>query len=187
MRATSESGLQHLGKCIIQQSHCVGLEIGFGMGDSLLDVAAKSPDQLWCGVEVYLPGVASVLRQAEEHSLSNIRVGVGDVIELLSMMEPESCDHIRLFFPDPWPKKRHNKRRLMSEAFLSMIVRVLKERGQFHIATDNCQYAELCRELIQANPNITLSDQIPFRPETKFAKKAKQCGHIITDILAVRA
>lgn len=168
------------------KSNFVGLEIGFGMGDSLIDVAEKNPQQLWLGVEVYLPGVASVLRQAEQNNLTNIYVGVGDVTELLTLLQADSCDHIRLFFPDPWPKKRHNKRRLMTKESLTLMARVLKKGGQLHIATDNGHYAEQCQILIEENLQMSLSKNIPFRPETKFAKKAKQAGQIISDILAVR-
>ena len=166
----------------------VGLEVGFGMGDSLLDVASKNSQHLWIGIEVYEIGVSSVIRQSKEDMLENIVVMVGDATELLAGEQAHKCfDHIRVFFPDPWPKKRHLKRRLLQQAFIDHLADLLKPGGVLHIATDNLNYAEGCLDILSKSQSLTLMDQVPHRPLTKFARKAIEKGVVITDIAARKA
>lgn len=170
----------------INKAQYVGLEIGFGMGDSLLDVAEKNPSQLWLGFEVYEIGIASVIRQAKLLSLDNILLQCGDAVVILSEDFPEnSIDHIRIFFPDPWPKKRHNKRRIMQSNLLNVIARVMKPGAKLHFATDNVNYAEETKLLLESHQQYKVSEEKLYRPETKFARKAKAEGSHITDIIAV--
>ena len=157
------------------------------MGDSLLDIAEKHPEQLWMGIEVYEKGIASVIRQAKEKNLNNVRVMIGDSHEIIDQSIPDaSIDHVRIFFPDPWPKKRHHKRRLVSKLFLDKLARILKQEGIIHIATDHYPYAEQCYELIESHSLFSLSSQTPERPMTKFAKKAIDEGSEIADIVLIK-
>lgn len=161
----------------------VGLEIGFGVGDSLLDVAKKHPEQFWIGVEVYDKGLVRVMREAAENNLTNLRLRVGDIQEVLEEIEDEALSHIRIFFPDPWHKARHHKRRLVNPAFLKKLHRVLKKKGVIHFASDNLHYAESCQEAVKEVPGFYLSDEVLERPLTKFAKKALEKGSMITDVI----
>lgn len=172
----------------MREADFVGLEIGFGMGDSLLDVAAKNPHQLWVGLEVYQIGVSSVIRQSKEAMLDNVVVMVGDATELLSGDQVHQCfDHIRVFFPDPWPKKRHLKRRLLQQAFIGQLAHLLKPGGILHIATDNQHYADSCLEILSESASLSLMHEAPHRPLTKFAQKALDKGVAITDIAAMKS
>lgn len=162
----------------------IGLEIGFGTGDSLLDVASSHPEQFWIGVEVYEKGVASVVRQALDKNLDNILLRVGDVHDILDQeLALGSISHVRIFFPDPWHKKRHHKRRLVNKVFLDKLHALLKSDAVIHFASDNRHYAEACMELVDNHPGFVLSDQILERPLTKFARKAIEKGVEITDIV----
>lgn len=164
----------------------IGLEIGFGGGESLLDVASNNPEQLWIGVEVYEKGVASVIRQALEMELENILLRIGDVCEVMEEIPKASLDHIRIFFPDPWHKKRHHKRRLVNKVFLDQLAELLKPDGMIHFATDNQHYAESCIELVKEHAKFELSDKVLKRPMTKFAKKASEKGIKAYDIVIIR-
>ncbi|UTC24770.1 tRNA (guanosine(46)-N7)-methyltransferase TrmB [Candidatus Comchoanobacter bicostacola] len=172
---------------LLQQQRFVGLEIGFGMGDSLLDVAAKNPDQLWVGIEVYEVGVASVIRQAKEKGLENIIVLTGDVMDFLEREQAHQLfDHIRIFFPDPWPKKRHHKRRLVQGKSLDVLASIMKPSAVLHFATDHLPYAEDVELVLSNSQYFKPLAVVPFRPETKFARKAKEAGVVITDIAVER-
>ena len=171
----------------LKKASFVGLEIGFGMGDSLLDVAEKHPDQLWIGIEVYEIGIASVIRQAKEKKLDNILLLCGDAVTLLEAdFLANTFDHIRVFFPDPWPKKRHHKRRIMRQEMLTMLAPLMKSNAKLHFATDNLNYAEETLEVLKKLPLFKISDETLFRPETKFARKAIAAGSTITDIVIVK-
>lgn len=164
----------------------IGLEIGFGMGDSILDVALKNPDQFWLGVEVYEIGVASVIGRARSDNLTNMALHIGDVSEFIDVHIPHQViDHVRIFFPDPWPKKRHQKRRLVQADFLSQISSKLKSGAVIHIATDDAHYAEHCLSVLEKHPNYEISSRKMYRPLTKFAKKAIAKNIPITDIVAI--
>ncbi|MCP8351852.1 tRNA (guanosine(46)-N7)-methyltransferase TrmB [Candidatus Synchoanobacter obligatus] len=163
----------------------IGLEIGFGMGDSLLDVARKNPNQLWIGIEVYEVGIASVIRQAKEENMDNILLLRGDAIEMLSNKTSDlRLDHVRVFFPDPWPKKRHHKRRLLSAETLSLLAKHMTLGGLLHVATDHELYAEDVNRLLASHDSFTLCLETLYRPLTKFAVKAIAAGSTITDIVA---
>lgn len=178
---------EYLVKKLPKLQGIVGLEIGFGMGDSLLETAMKEKNKQWLGIEVYERGVASVIRQAKEKALDNIVLRIGDVVEIIEEeIQSDTIDHVRIFFPDPWPKKRHHKRRLINKEFLQKLDRILKPTGVIHIATDNANYAEACQEIVEELPNFVISDQILERPLTKFAKKAMEKNVGITDIVIVK-
>ena len=171
----------------LQKQSFVGLEIGFGMGDSLLDVAAKNPDQLWVGIEVYEAGVASVIRQAKEKGIDNIIVLTGDALDILEDDHVHAMfDHVRIFFPDPWPKKRHHKRRLVQGKSLDVFAFIMKPSGILHFATDHLPYAEDVEVALSESQYFKPLAVMPFRPETKFARKAKEAGALITDIAVER-
>lgn len=166
----------------------VGLEIGFGMGDSLMAVGRENPDQMWLGVEVYPVGLASVIRQIGSEGLSNIRLYQADVHDVLLQSIPIGVlDHVRIFFPDPWPKTRHQKRRLIQETFLDLLASRMKSGAIFHCATDDPDYARICMALIDKNRGFCAGPEIGMsRPETKFSRKALKKGHSISDIVRIR-
>ena len=169
---------------LLKEAAFVGLEIGFGTGDSLLDVAGKNPEQIWVGFEVYEIGIAAVIRQAKEKSIDNLVLLVGDVKDYTAGDDcQEIFDHVRIFFPDPWPKKKHQKRRLVNPAMLDHLAYIMKPSAVLHFASDDLGYAEDCIDWLAKHPQFELSDEIYERPETKFARKAQAKGAVITDII----
>ncbi len=169
----------------LRSASFVGLEIGFGMGDSLIDIAKNNPDQLWLGIEVYEIGVSSVIRRAKEQNITNIIVLVGDATVLLADKEAyDLFDHVRVFFPDPWPKKRHQKRRLLQKEFIDHLTSLMAINGVVHIATDNLDYAQGCKLLLAASEQLVVQTEKPHRTLTKFARKAIAKGVMISDIVA---
>jgi|AntRauTorckE5430_2_1112549.scaffolds.fasta_scaffold00046_3 tRNA (guanine-N7-)-methyltransferase len=167
----------------VLQHDFIGLEIGFGTGDSLLNIAKENPHQLWIGIEVYEKGVAQVIAQALENDLDNIILRVGDVCDVIHHeISKQSINHIRIFFPDPWHKAKHHKRRLINKDFLDKLYHILKPNGLCHIATDNQSYADACDEAIAEHSGFTNHDLLE-RPLTKFARKAIEKGIGITDIV----
>ena len=170
----------------LESARYVGLEIGFGTGDSLLDVAKQHPDQLWVGVEVYEIGIASVIRQAKAQALENIILLNGDALLLTASSDQGLFDHVRIFFPDPWPKKKHHKRRLVNPENLDHFSSIIKPGGVLHFATDHLGYAEDCQLYLTEHPAFGEVGYMLERPETKFARKATEKGAIITDLIAER-
>ncbi len=170
------------------------LEIGFGMGDSLAEMANTHPENDYIGIEVHRPGVGRLMDRLNEQGNENVRIFCHDAIEILEKQIPdESLDRVLLFFPDPWHKKRHNKRRIVNAAFIEMVRRVLKSGGVFHMATDWQDYAEwMMHEMNQASgfENMAGPDQYSerpdYRPVTKFEKRGHRLGHGIWDLLFVR-
>ncbi len=170
------------------------LEIGFGMGDALLEMAAARPGWDFLGVEVYRPGAGSLIRRAHEQGLTNIRVVLGDAVELLERhLPPASLDAVYAFFPDPWPKKRHHKRRLVQPAFAARVARVLRPGGVLHLATDWEPYAEHMLAVMEAAPGFRNAagpgrylEGRGERPETKFERRGRALGHPVRDLLYVR-
>ncbi len=162
-----------------------GLEIGFGNGESLLHTLIEHPEQDWLGVEVHLPGVGRLFMRALKAGVTNLRVSTEDVVQVLHHQIPDaSFDEVRLFFPDPWHKKRHHKRRIVQPAFVQEIHRVLKPGGLFHLATDWQGYAEHMREVMEAAPGFVLQDEWPaadsnppWRVSTKFEQRGRRLGH----------
>lgn len=167
----------------------VVLEIGYGMGHTLALMAQAAPEKDFIGVEVHLPGVGSLLHAAEEMGLANLRTYKDDAIEVLKLFPDESLDCVQLFFPDPWHKKKHNKRRIVQPEFAQTIRRVLKKGGVFHMATDWEAYKDHMLEVMDAAEgyeNIAGTGNCVPRPEdrplTKFEKRGESRGHGVWDL-----
>ena len=170
--------------------HPITLEIGFGNGESLATMAENNPDRNFIGIEVHRPGVGHLLRIILEKKLSNIRLFDTDAIEVLQQAIPEhSLDCVQLFFPDPWHKKRHHKRRIVQTEFLNLIHSTLKTGGRFHAATDWENYAEHMMSTLNAHPAFTNSTEPNYaerpehRPLTKFENRGLRLGHGVWDMI----
>ncbi|KYP97119.1 tRNA (guanine-N7)-methyltransferase [Sodalis-like endosymbiont of Proechinophthirus fluctus] len=169
----------------------VTLEIGFGMGVSLVTMASAHPEQNFIGIEVYLPGVGACLASAQEAGVSNLRVICHNAVEVLEkMIQDASLALVQLFFPDPWHKERHNKRRIIQASFVELVSRKLAAGGVFHMATDWQPYAEhMLAVMSAANSFHNLSftgDCVPrpaSRPLTKFEQRGQKLGHRIWDLM----
>jgi len=158
------------------------VEIGFGMGDSLLEMAASQPEHNFLGIEVHRPGIGHLLMGINDNEISNLRVINADALSVLQHHLPASCvATLQLFFPDPWPKKKHHKRRLINPAFLDVVVRVLGPSGIIHIATDWANYAEEIRDCLDGDHRFGQVSP-PDRPLTKFEKRGVKLGHEVTDM-----
>ena len=168
------------------------LEIGFGMGESTASIAQMHPETDYLALEVHTPGVGSLLKQIEEKNLKNIRIIQHDAVEVLrDMLEDETLDGAHIFFPDPWHKKRHNKRRLIQAPFVAQLVRKLKPGGYIHVATDWKDYAEqvlrvLSAELLLKNTAADYAPRPDYRPLTKFEQRGLRLGHGVWDIVFKR-
>jgi tRNA (guanine-N7-)-methyltransferase len=168
------------------------LEIGFGMGETTADIAAAHPEIDYLGLEVHTPGVGSLLKRIREQGLENIRVIQHDAVEVLEhMLGPDAFDGAHIFFPDPWPKKRHHKRRLLKPAFVKLLVSRLKRGAYVHVATDWQEYAQQILEVLSAEPALanTALDFAPrpdYRPLTKFEQRGLGLGHGVWDIIFKR-
>lgn len=161
------------------------LEIGFGMGDSLVQMAMNNPDINYLGIEVHRPGIGSILASIDENQINNIRVVNHDAVEVLQKaILDDSLNGIHIFFPDPWPKKRHFKRRLIQSSFVDLLSRKLGPNGKLHIATDWKNYAEWIEEIMKENPIfLRLPENTPHqRPMTKFEKRGLELGHGVWDL-----
>lgn len=169
----------------------VVLEIGFGMGEATARMAAADPDTNVLAVDVHTPGQGNLLNLADQGGLNNIRVGNGDAIILLrEMLTPTSLDGLRVYFPDPWPKKRHHKRRLIQPEFLDLAATRLRPGATVHCATDWEPYAEQMLEVLDAHPAFenTQADggfapRPAFRPLTRFEGQGLEKGHVVNDLL----
>ena len=165
------------------------LEIGFGNGLSLASMAETFPQMNFFGIEVHKPGVGSLLVQVRQRGLHNVRVSGDDAVEVLNRQIPDASLHrVQIFFPDPWHKKRHHKRRLIQEEFVKMVVRKLAPSGQIHVATDWENYAEHILEMLSANSDIknTVADYAPkpdYRPDTKYEARGLRLGHGVWDLV----
>ena len=169
------------------------LEIGFGMGEALLEMACKHPENNYLGVEVYRPGVGQLLLDIRKTGIANIRIDRRDAMEVLTLLPGASLADVSLFFPDPWPKQRHHKRRLVQAPFVEKLRRVLEPGGHFHAATDLDNYARQIQGLMEADESFSnRSDTGKFypgfveRPLTKFEKHALRRGHKVRDLLFER-
>ncbi len=166
------------------------LDIGFGDGSALLTLAANHPDRDYLGVEVHEPGIGHLLLQLERAGLGNVRIIAHDAVEVVEhMLPPGKVDAVNLFFPDPWPKKRHHKRRIVQPGFVQDVARVLKPLGAFHIATDWDNYAEHvtevmaeCDQFESLSPVKALSHPDFDRPTSKFERRGIALGHKVTDL-----
>jgi tRNA (guanine-N7-)-methyltransferase len=165
------------------------LEIGFGMGETTAAIARESPGQDYIAVEVHTPGVGSLLKQLDELGLTNVRVIQHDVVEVLQhMLPPECLDGVHIFFPDPWPKTRHHKRRLIQPGFIALLCLHLKRGGYIHAATDWKDYAEQILDVLRNEPLLvnTAADFAPrpeYRPLTKFEQRGLRLGHEVWDLI----
>ncbi len=175
---------------IFAVSQKLTVEIGFGMGDSLLDMAKMHPELNFLGIEVHQPGVGKLLNGIAENQLSNLKIVCHDAREILEFGLPDQCiDRLLLFFPDPWQKKRHNKRRLVQPEFIDLLLSKMKPEADIHFATDWQAYAEHMMEVLQGNTqieNINGSDNYwlePDRPVTKFERRGRSLGHGVWDLL----
>ncbi|MDC9821255.1 tRNA (guanosine(46)-N7)-methyltransferase TrmB [Pectobacterium polonicum] len=172
----------------------VVLEIGFGMGASLVTMAAQHPEQNFLGIEVHLPGVGACLASAQEAGISNLRVMCHDAVEVLMNMIPDgSLSMVQLFFPDPWHKARHNKRRIVQVPFVQLVQSKLKVGGVFHMATDWEPYAQHMLEVMTSVTEYrNLSDNNEYverpesRPLTKFEARGQRLGHGVWDLMFER-
>ena len=158
------------------------LEVGFGMGDSLVTQAKQSPEKNFIGVEVHKPGVGHLLMQAIANDVANLRVFNEDSWDVLTdAIPPTSLSAMQLFFPDPWPKKRHHKRRLLDASFLGLLVTKLEPGGLVHIATDWVPYSEDVETLFARRQDFVAAT-VPWRPETKFERRGRRLGHEVRDM-----
>jgi tRNA (guanine-N7-)-methyltransferase len=160
------------------------LEIGSGMGETTARIARERPDTDFIAVEVHGPGVGSLLKLIEQAQLGNVRVIRHDALEVLEHMIPDaSLAGIHLFFPDPWPKKRHHKRRLVQPAFAALAARKLAPGGSLHAATDWEDYAAHIVEVLMAEPGLRRENGAATRPPTKFELRGLKLGHKVHDFV----
>lgn len=165
------------------------VEIGFGMGESTADYASRHPEIDFLGMEVHTPGVGNLLQLLAAQQLTNVRIIQHDAVEVLNHMIPEcSLRGIHIFFPDPWPKKRHHKRRLLQPAFLALLVSRLRPGGTIHCATDWQDYAQQMLAVLSAERMLenTAPDYAPrpeHRPPTRFEQRGLRLGHGVWDLL----
>lgn len=166
------------------------LEVGFGDGEHLLARARSEPQSDFIGIDVYRAGAGRLLRGAEMANLSNLRVLVGDAVHALRHQMPEAfLDEAVLYFPDPWPKKRHHKRRLVQPDFVHLIARALKPGGVWRLATDWLDYAISMREILNSTPEFEslagpdgYVERPSTRPLTRFERRGKRLGHSVFDL-----
>lgn len=171
------------------------LEIGFGNGQNLLDLALTHPNQGYIGVDVYRPGAGQLMLALDRLEIGNVRILLQDATEvLLHRFAESSLDTVLIYFPDPWPKKRHHKRRILRPDFLRNLALCLKPRGLLHIATDCSHYCQTILECIAREPMLTVLTPpnhgvkpIHQRTITKYEARGIERGHTILDILARRA
>lgn len=187
-------GIPYLGKLleldpVFGRSVPKFLEIGFGMGETTALIAQTHPQNDYLAVEVHTPGVGSLLKQVEELGLTNIRIIQHDVVEVLQhALRPECLDGVHIFFPDPWPKARHHKRRLIQAEFVALLCSHLKPGGYIHVATDWEDYAEQILKVLSGEPHLTntavgYAPRPEYRPMTKFEQRGLRLGHGVWDVI----
>jgi tRNA (guanine-N7-)-methyltransferase len=165
------------------------LEIGFGMGETTAVIAKAHPQNDYLAAEVHTPGVGSLLKQIEELGLTNIRIVQHDVVEVLQhALPPECLDGVHIFFPDPWPKARHHKRRLIQPEFVALLCRHLKPGGYIHAATDWKEYADQILQVFRSEPQLAntvvdYASRPEYRPLTKFEQRGLRLGHGVWDLI----
>lgn len=168
------------------------LEIGFGMGESTAKIAQTLPERDFLAVEVHTPGVGSLLKLIQEQAIGNIRIVQHDAVEVLQNMLPEqSLDGVHIFFPDPWHKKRHHKRRLIQAEFVKLLCSRLKVGAYIHVATDWQEYAEWVLEVLRAEPLLKntaeeYAEKPSYRPLTKFENRGIKLGHGVWDLVFIK-
>ena len=165
------------------------LEIGSGMGETTVSIARSHPQNDYLAIEVYTPGIGSLLKQIEEFKLTNLRIVQHDAVEVVNNMFPqEYLDGIHIFFPDPWPKLRHHKRRLIQPEFISLLCKNLKLGGYIHVATDWSNYADQILEVMSNELSLTNTardfvQRPEYRPLTKFEQRGLRLGHKVWDLV----
>lgn len=167
------------------------VEIGFGMGASLLTMAQARPDLNFLGIEVHLAGIGSLVADLHDAGVTNVRVAPYDAVEVFNIcIEDKSLAGVQVFFPDPWPKLRHHKRRLIQTEFINLLVKKLKPDGFIHCATDWENYAEHMLDVLSAHPNLRnqnaaggFSPRPDMRPLTKFEERGTRLGHGVWDLI----
>lgn len=178
---------------LFQRSSPKILDIGTGMGDSTIKLARQHPENDYLAVEVHRPGIGSLLKQIAEYQLQNIRISNHDVIDVIKYQVPaNSLDQVFIFFPDPWPKKRHHKRRLINQTFLDVLSARMKSHARLYIATDWQDYTDHILYVMEMrNDFINLagtgfSPRPKWRPVTKFEKRGKDLEHGVRDLVFAR-
>lgn len=170
----------------------VYLEIGFGNGENLVELACRHPERSYLGIEVHRPGVGHLLLEIEKRRLSNLRVCRRDAVEVLGQgLLPGSLEGVYLLFPDPWPKKRHHKRRILTPEFVRLLARVIQPGGYFHAATDWEQYAEQMMAVLSDADDLfenaagrgRFAPRPSNRPPTKFERRGTRLGHRVRDLI----
>ncbi len=165
------------------------LEIGFGMGGATAEIASAARDKDFLGIEVHTPGVGALLKQIGERNLTNLLIIQHDAVQVLQhMLSDCSLDGVHIYFPDPWHKARHHKRRLIQPSFVALLTRKIKPGGYLHLATDWEDYAEQMLEVLSAETHLknTADDYAPrpeFRPLTKFEQRGLRLGHGVRDLV----
>ncbi|MDT7570902.1 MAG: tRNA (guanine-N7-)-methyltransferase [Actinomycetota bacterium] len=203
MGTTTAAALERLGDQIVQTDGRVLdaaalfgrrapliVEIGSGMGEATAEMAAADPTRDLLAVDVHLQGLGRLLRRVEELGLTNVRVAEGDGVVLLrDMLAGAAVDEVRVFFPDPWPKARHAKRRLVQNAFLDVVATRLRPGGRLHLATDWAPYGEQMQVLVAAHPAYEIEHEGPrpsHRPVTRFEQQGLDAGRTSYDLIARR-
>ena len=178
---------------VFERSAPLVLEIGFGDGEALVEMSRSRASENFIGIDVHEPGIGHLILRLREEGLGNVRVMKGDAVELLARaFSDRQFDRICLFFPDPWPKKRHHKRRILQPAFVSLVAARLKPGGLFHFATDWQDYAEQALDMLQREPALENAAESGYctdtglRPATKFERRGRRLGHGVWDILMRR-
>jgi tRNA (guanine-N7-)-methyltransferase len=161
------------------------LDIGFGGGEALIELAEIRPDECVIGVDVHTPGVAAVLEAVEARGLRNVRVVEGDVIDFVGRLPPQWLAGVRMFFPDPWPKQRQRTRRLVRPDFLDLLVPTLRIGGTIHIATDSAEYATQILRVCDSQPVLSggIIERPSWRPMTRFEQRGIDEGRRPVDLL----
>jgi len=167
------------------------VEIGFGNGESTWQMAQGEPDKNFIGIEVHQPGVGQLLMALEKNAIENVRIACEDAVTFLQhRVAKGSLAGVRIYFPDPWPKKRHHKRRIIQPGFVAQLAHCIASGGILHLATDWQPYAEHMLEVMDSNPDFTnLSDNGDYcerphwRPYTKYEQRGERLGHVVRDLL----
>jgi tRNA (guanine-N7-)-methyltransferase len=166
----------------------VVLEIGSGMGEATAEMAAADPSRNYLAVEVHTPGIANLLAIADERGLGNLRIASGDALDLVRHLPEESLDAVHAFFPDPWPKARHHKRRLIQPAHVALLRSRLVRGGTLHCATDWAEYADSMLATLTADPELEnchqgFAPRPSYRPSTRFERRAVTAGRAVFDLV----
>ncbi|MEA3277894.1 MAG: tRNA (guanosine(46)-N7)-methyltransferase TrmB [Pseudomonadota bacterium] len=170
----------------------VYLEVGFGNGETLAELAARHPERNFLGIEVHGPGVGHLLLEIEKRGLDNVRILRHDAVDVLEQgLRPASLAGVYLFFPDPWPKKKHHKRRILNPAFVRLLARAIRPGGLFHAATDWEPYADQMLEVLDRADGLfanaagpgSFSPRPKDRPLTKFEQRGQRLGHLVRDLV----